>query len=149
MAKVEFAQWSRKVKYLNMRLELMEYLYRLSSHAYQQQVWIDKHYPPGITQDIFDYAVNFLLDDTRLADQPESCVGVFIYKDELQPLTSVTKRISDLLSKYGTSLSDEEYINKPEWQGMLDAAKSAYTLVVENNKKYQLDIQIKEYYEES
>ncbi len=137
------------MKYMWMRLQLTNTLYDLSNKTYQINAWVKQDFPEGVEYDCFDEPVHFLFDDSGLGSEPEKSIGQVIYADELDNIKAVTSSIDSILKKYGTFLSDEEYINKPEWQGVLDAAKSAYTLVVENNQKHQLDIQVEEYYKES
>ncbi len=57
------------------RDQLFSALNALADTTYQQQVWVQKHYPPGIQCDDFDRVVHVLFDDTLLADAPEKTIG--------------------------------------------------------------------------
>jgi hypothetical protein len=118
------------------REELIYYLTALSDPVYQRQAWVNHEFPTGVVYDCFDYAVHFLFDDTALADAPEKTIG-WILEDEqeMQAVSKVIHAIDEVLNKLGTELTDEQYINSPEWQQVIEAAKSALPIL----KKTQPD----------
>lgn len=106
-----------------MRAELIDTMQVLSNREYQIEAWVHQRFPPGIQEDNLDYAVHFLFDDTPLARSPESCIGVYV-KDarEAELIFAVTQAMANILSKYGTSLSDRQYIDTPEWNEVVKGA---------------------------
>lgn len=114
------------IKYPKLRAELLGYLQALSDVDYQKNCWIDRQCPSGIKHDELDYAVHFLFDDTPLAKNPESSIGVILVDiTEVNLIKDVTKSIENVFNIYGNGLSDEEYINKPEWACVLRSASVA------------------------
>ncbi len=115
------------MKYPEMRRELINYLLGLSDPDYQKNCWIDGICPAGVEHDEFDYAVHFLFDDTDLCSDAKSFIGVFL-KDEKEAnlIQKLCEHIEVIFDKYGTELSDEEYINCLEWGFVVTAAKEAY-----------------------
>lgn len=105
------------------REELLHYLHALADPDYQQQVWLDKKFPDGIIYDSFDYAVNFLFDDTRLADAPELTLGEILENsEEIEAVRKVIAAIDVLLNTAGGNLTFAEYRQYPEWQDVITAA---------------------------
>src|SRR5690606_17006667 len=112
--------------YPNMRQELLEYLDGLADRDYQQKVWVRGEPYPGVEHDELDYALHFLFDDTDLASTPEKSIGVFLFNDdEARAVHSVAEALDALLTQYGVNLSDAEYLAKPEWTQVVDAARLA------------------------
>jgi len=115
------------MQYPNMREELIEYLSGLSDREYQMNCWVNQKCPEGIEKDTFDLAVHFLFDDTELAKSPEETIGIFLKdKEEAQSIKSLCDEIDRIFEKYSTELTDKEYIDCPEWNNVLNLAKTAY-----------------------
>ena len=121
-----------QVTYPNMREELVEYLQRLADLGYQKRVWINGESVGTVKHDEFDYAVHFLFDDTALAKDVYSTIG-WILQDtsEAELIATLTSCIDRVLQKYGTELSDAQYIELPEWQSVVAAAKAALVSISE------------------
>jgi putative heme iron utilization protein len=115
------------------RETLLGALETLADRAYQQQVWIEKHYPPNVQYDDFDRVVHVLFDDTALADAPEKTIG-YILEDEteMHAVTVVIKLIDAMLKTHGTDLTDEQYLQTPEWAQVVAVAQTALSVL---NKK--------------
>lgn len=117
-----------KLKYSDMREELIQHLFALSDADYQYRVWIlgGTDEETSTTHDEFDYAVHFLYDDSLLASDPGATVG-WILRDETEvmKISKLVESIEVIFQKYGTSLSDAEYIKIPEWANVLATAKDA------------------------
>jgi hypothetical protein len=114
------------------REELIYYLTALADPVYQHRVWLKHEFPPGIVYDCFDYAVNFFFDDTALADAPQETIGwILENEEEMQAVSKVINAVDEVLNKLGTELTDEQYINSPEWQSVIESAKAAL-LVLKN-----------------
>ncbi|MGL5059378.1 MAG: SCO4402 family protein [Microcoleus sp.] len=114
------------VKYPKMREELLETLRSLADREYQDKVWLDGDYPPGIECDSFDEAVHFLYDDTVLSENPDGAIGVIIEDEkEARLMSAVCQAIDLVFEVLGTGVSDEEYIKSAEWTGVVEAALKA------------------------
>ena len=109
-----------------MRVDLMTFLESLSNYEYQMNCWVRGNCPIGV-EDSFDMSVHFFFDDTGLAQDASSLIGYLLYDEiEAELITNVCYAIDTLFNKYGTTLSDDEYINKPEWKEILNTAQIAY-----------------------
>lgn len=53
-------------------------------------------------------------------------------EDEMHAVTAVIRAIDHILKTYGTELTDEQYINAPEWTQVVSAAQTALAVL---NKK--------------
>lgn len=117
-----------KLKHPDMREELIQHLFALSDADYQYRVWVlgGADEKTGTIHDEFDYAVHFLYNDSLLASDPSSTVG-WILRDqaEVMKISMLVERIEVIFQKYGTKLSDAEYIELPEWAAVLATAKDA------------------------
>ncbi len=118
------------VKYPEMRKELVGHLQALSDPDYQRRVWVGKNKEGTIQHDEFDYAVHFLYDDTPLSDDPRSTIG-WILSTELEAdlIEKLVGAIESIFQKYGTGLTDEQYIGLAEWGGVVDAAREALVVI--------------------
>jgi hypothetical protein len=124
------------IKFVEMRNELIETLRALSDKKYQESAWVKGNFPEGIVEDNFDYAVNFLFDDSCLAENPEDLIGYcLVDKYEAQLIHAVTKSIDKLLSELGNDLSDLEYISSPLWEDVVRKAKQAYKVIKSNSSQ--------------
>ncbi|WP_460552642.1 SCO4402 family protein [Comamonas piscis] len=122
MAKMEFS----KIKYPNMRDELLHYLSNLSNITYQKNAWVEGEFPPGVEFDNLDSAIHFLFDDTSLGDDPSSMVGVILIDErEVKFIADLIEALNSVFEKYGLNLSDESYINLPEWKEVIKRAQEA------------------------
>lgn len=118
------------VKYPEMRTELIQHLQALSDVEYQQRVWVLGESDGATEHDEFDYAVHYIYDDTRLATDPASTIGTILRSDEeAGTVSKLVDAIDMIFQKYGTKLSDAEYIQLPEWDAVLKAAKEAASLI--------------------
>jgi len=113
-----------------MRAELLAYLQGLSDPDYQRRVWVGGEMSNGVQHDEFDYAVHFLYDDTKLADDPQSMIG-WILRDaeEAEAIALLIGLIEDVFEKHGVELSDAQYISLPEWNSIVGAAKTAHEML--------------------
>lgn len=115
-----------EVKYHEMRKELEEHLRALADPAYQRRVWVDGQTDGAVQHDEFDYAVHFLYDDTQLASDAHSTVGWILKSaSEAECIAALVKSIDVVFERYGTKLSDAEYIELPEWRSVVLAAEAA------------------------
>ncbi len=117
-----------------MRETLIHYLNKLSDLELQRTAWA-KDPGAGVPRhDNLDFPLIFLYEDTDLATNSENWIGVILKNEsEMRAVDEVIAAIDAFFEKYNTDMADEEYIKKPEWQGVVDAAKSAYELIRERN----------------
>ncbi|MFJ2456801.1 hypothetical protein ACIOWK_34805 [Pseudomonas protegens] len=113
------------LKYPTMREELISYLQGLSSLDYQYSAWVSRT-NPDIGYDEFNYTVNFLYDDTDLATDARSWVGIVLRGEcEVKAISDVVKSIDRVFDKYGACLTDAECLTKPEWVDVIESSKRA------------------------
>ncbi len=113
------------VKSIDMRAELIQHLKALADLEYQRRVWLMQASPTP-QHDEFDYAVHFLYDDTRLAVDARSTIGWILRSEtEAEAISKVVASLEAIFQKYGTELSDEDYIHLPEWASVLETAAAA------------------------
>ncbi|ROP60166.1 hypothetical protein EDF81_3003 [Enterobacter sp. BIGb0383] len=113
-----------------MRGELIEYLHALSDREYQYQSWVRGNRPGG-GYDELDYAIHFLYDDTDLAKAPNLMIGwILTGENEANAIASLIRALDTVFDKYGTGLSDEEYLDKNEWGSVLTMAKDAERILL-------------------
>ncbi|BAQ73830.1 uncharacterized protein POS17_2136 [Pseudomonas sp. Os17] len=114
-----------KIEYPAMREELISYLEGLSSVDYQYNAWVSRA-NPDIGYDEFNYAVHFLYDDTDLANDPRSWIGIVLRgESEVAAISDVVNSIDRVFDKYGTCLTDAEYLTKLEWVDVVESSKRA------------------------
>lgn len=120
------------LRYPQMRLELIEYINALSDISYQNRVWVGGILEGPVVHDEFDYAIHFLYDDTSLASDPFSMIGEVLRNSmEAEKISTLIKAIDLVFDKYGTKLSDAEYLRKPEWEAVVLAAQDASNAFLE------------------
>lgn len=108
-----------------MREGLISYLEGLSNVDYQYRAWVSRA-NPDIGYDEFNYTVHFLYDDTDLATDARSWVGIVLRGEcEVMAISDVVKSIDRVFDKYGTCLTDAEYLTKPEWVDVVESSKRA------------------------
>ncbi|PIT09874.1 hypothetical protein BGI30_06480 [Snodgrassella alvi] len=111
-----------------MRQELVSYLCALADKNYQYMSWVKNDRPNG-GHDELDYTIHFLYDDTDLAENPESMIGwILTSQEEAEMISNVIRALDTLFEIYGTELTDKEYLEKNEWNDVVDAAKKAKLL---------------------
>lgn len=108
-----------------MRDELISYMKSLSDKKHQEQCWVLKNCPKG-SNDELDYSIHFLFDDTALSERPQKLIGdILLNEHEAELVKAVCEHIDMILNKYGSELSDEEYISTQEWKNVLSSSKTA------------------------
>jgi hypothetical protein len=116
----------KEIRYPELRKELVEHLQALSDLGYQQRVWIGKGAEGSVQHDEFDYVVHFLYDDTQLAESPHATIGwILCDASEAELIAALVARIEAIFQKYGTDLTDAQYIRLPEWDAVVGAARIA------------------------
>ncbi len=119
-----------ELSFPSVRAELLSYLAGLSDADYQYRAWVE-HVLPDAGYDEFNYTVHFLYDDTGLAENPCAWIGLVLKNnDEASVVEDVVRAIDVLFEKYGVELSDKEYLEKKEWQVVMDTAKAALKVLL-------------------
>ena len=119
-----------ELKYPQMRGELIDYLHGLADRRYQYLAWVEDKRPNG-GHDELDYAIHFLYDDTNLASDPNSLIGWILRgDDEAHAIRALIEAIDHLFERCGTSLTDKEYLEKDEWDAVVQAATIAEQLLL-------------------
>jgi len=114
-----------------MRMQLIVCIKGLSDKNYQYNEWV-LHKGESCEYDDFDITVHFLYDDTDVAENADEYIGlIFINKEEADSVKNVVDKIDIIFDKYGLELSDKEYIEKPEWNDVIEAAKKARSILGE------------------
>lgn len=126
MEKLELSE----LKFPSMREELISYLSRLSDLDYQYQAWVERS-SPGLDYDELNYTIHFLYDDTGLAENASDWIGL-VLRDEIEArsVENVVSALDLVFDKYGTELSDKEYLEKKEWLWVVNASKDALSILL-------------------
>ena len=122
MEKLELSE----LKFPSMREELIAYLSGLSDLEYQYQAWVERS-SPGLDYDELNYTIHFLYDDTGLAENASNWL-----RDEIEArsVENVVSALDLVFDKYGTELSDKEYLEKKEWLWVVNASKDALSILL-------------------
>lgn len=126
MEKLELSE----LKFPSMREELISYLSGLSDLEYQYQAWVERS-SPGLDYDELNYTIHFLYDDTGLAENASDWIGL-VLRDEIEArsVENVVSALDVVFDKYGTELSDKEYLEKKEWLWVVNASKDALSILL-------------------
>ncbi|TKK33436.1 hypothetical protein PspCFBP13528_06940 [Pseudomonas sp. CFBP13528] len=126
MEKLELSE----LKFPSMREELISYLSGLSDLDYQYQAWVERS-SPSLDYDEFNYTVHFLYDDTSLAENASDWIGLVLRDEkEARSIENVVSALNVIFDKYGTELSDREYLEKNEWLWVVNASKDALSMLL-------------------
>ncbi len=119
-----------ELEFPSMRNELIDYLRGLSDRNHQHRVWVDEPHHENIDHENLDYAIHFLYDDTELAENPHETIG-FILRDakEAELVKSLVASLDRIFSKYGLDLDDSDYIKLPEWDDVIECAKTTLQVI--------------------
>ncbi|MCH7393755.1 hypothetical protein MMP66_05595 [Acinetobacter dispersus] len=114
------------LKHPERRENLIVFLTDLAAYPYRTLIQNDNAI---LNLDLNDI-IHFLFDDTELAYNTHSEIGWFLKSvEEAEAIHELANIINILLNKYGTYLLDTEYIEKPEWQDVVAAAKNALNII--------------------
>lgn len=111
------------LKYPEMRLDLVAYTGSLRDRDHQRKVWV--LHQSGGRQDSFMDVVHFFFDDTKLAEEPATCVGVFLRdQPEADAVDAVVGALDEVLDQVGPGKADADYLAAPGWDRVVTAATS-------------------------
>ncbi|WP_370949661.1 hypothetical protein AB5J62_19435 [Amycolatopsis sp. cg5] len=113
------------VTYPAMRANIVEALRAMADPEHQNRVWLREEYARDGSYDDFTLHINSF-DDLQMRDFPERTVGdILRNKEELQAIRAVNDALATLFDRLGYQLSDEEYVNSPEWPQVVKTASAA------------------------
>ncbi len=109
-----------KIEFPEKRRCLIDYIKGLSDYMYQKDYWGKSHPDNPNFYDDFSQAIHFLYDDSDIAEDPDSWIGlVLLSQDESNLVKQLNESLENLFDKYGVNLSDKEFMDKPEWRKRL------------------------------
>ncbi|MBB5157350.1 SCO4402 family protein [Saccharopolyspora phatthalungensis] len=120
------------VRYPSMRAEIVLAVKALSDPDYQQRVWIRRQYPHENFYDDFTQNAHILFDDTCVLPDPETGVGDVLYPDEVGVLRALGEVLDPLINELG-NVSDERYLQHPQWAEVLRRSERAYRVLSQND----------------
>ena len=114
------------VRYPEMRAQIVESIQALADRSYQKRVWVDRIYPhPGFYDDL-THNVNVLYDDTEVASDPYSQVGVTLEsQEEAAAIEAIANAFNPILDSVDPKAVDAEILAMPEWDNVVRAARNA------------------------
>ena len=125
---------SDEVELPYMRRELVISLKALSDLEYQHAIWVRKEFPTETFYDDLEQTLDIIYLDTDLNENPYGYINDILKNEaEAHAVEKLVSKLTVIAKKYGRGLSNLEYIEKPEWQDVLAAAKEAYELVREQS----------------
>ena len=117
------------LQYPEMRRDLAAYTDSLRDDEYQRRVWLRREMGPQ--QDSFGDVVHFFYDDTKLADDPEACVGVFLHDGaEADAVKNLTCAIDAVFDEVGADADDDAYLRAREWPQVVQMAHQLANVLV-------------------
>lgn len=116
------------LRYPEMRANLRAFTESLADEAYQDRTWIERR--PSAAYDTFTDVVHFFYDDTKLADDPDQCVGWFLRSTgEAGAVRALTSALDALFDELGTEQPDEAYLRAPGWPRVVRQARELAALL--------------------
>ncbi|MGW4214791.1 SCO4402 family protein [Lentzea sp. NPDC004789] len=124
MGKVEKLGYAMiEVRYPNLRNEVLEAVRALSDFEYQQRVWVRRDVLSG-NYDEFTHRVRILYDDTQVLEAPQAAIGdVLASEEEACAMQELVDVLNSIFDRFGTELSDDKYLELPEWGTVVAAAR--------------------------
>ncbi len=124
------------LKFPELRERLLENLRSLADAKDQRQVSLiqenvnhlkipseieEKHCNFNVHFIYFEFAFDFVYDDTSLVENPKGAIGLFLKNErEAQAIEAVLHAIERVFQATGIGVADQEYINSPEWTNVLE-----------------------------
>ncbi len=111
-----------KLKYPEIRNNLKEYTRDLANVDIGE-LWGGGEQGGNSSENI-EYILHFFFDDTSFADDPSGYVGLaLVDEDEARAVKQLVVSLNTLFDRYGTDLTDMEYVGKPEWDNVTMRAR--------------------------
>ncbi|WP_224986193.1 SCO4402 family protein [Delftia acidovorans] len=71
-----------RLKYPEMRMELLGYLRKLKDLKYQMKAWVNQDFPAAVQYDHLDLAILFIFDDTDLGSDVRMAIGEILLDEQ-------------------------------------------------------------------
>ena len=105
-----------RLKYPEMRMELLGYLRKLKDLKYQMKAWVNHDFPADVQYDHLDLAIHFIFDDTDLGSDARMAIGeILLDEQEAALMGQLVDAINAVFEAYGTDMPDGFYIQVAEW----------------------------------
>lgn len=83
----------------------------------------------------FEFAFDFVYDDTSLVENPKGAIGLFLKNErEAQAIEAVLHAIEQVFQATGIGVTDQEYINSPEWTNVLETVSHALQTINDDHE---------------
>ncbi|MBP2471967.1 hypothetical protein JOF53_000839 [Crossiella equi] len=117
------------VTYPDMRLNVVHAVAALADAERQRRVWADGVLPEDEHFGDLTFQIN-MLDDVWIRDAPADCLGDLLRDlDEVAAMQALADALDDVFDRYGYHLSDEHYLNLPEWPHVVASAGAALAVL--------------------
>ena len=123
-----------KVKFANMRYNLIGQLKKLADFEMQKREWCKPKFNPNATHTFSDnmsFVSEFILDDGDL-DRKEAATAKIGYwfknKEEALVAHKVAKALDNALEELGYKQPNEVYVSSPLWHKVVEEAKASYEI---------------------
>lgn len=124
-----------RIRYPEMRNEVVLAVKALSDPDYQQRVWVRKEFPHENFYDDFSQKVHILFDDLTVMPEPHTAVGDVLYGNEVEPMQALSDVLDPLIDQLG-DVSDADYLAHPRWAEVVRLASSAYRVLRANDEQH-------------
>ncbi len=122
------------VKFPGMRYELIKSIEDLSDFEMQKEKWVDPTHPCRFSAKM-RYPAEMILDECCFHEPNiafESVGWKLVNEQEAQKVETVAKALHKVTHTVGYDQPDSAYINSPLWQEVVQAAKEAYEVLMED-----------------
>jgi hypothetical protein len=127
---VDVACAMSEVKFPDMRSDIIAAVRALADSEYQNRVWIERRYPHEGYFDDFTNNVHILYDDTKVLENPEGSVGLFLRsQEEAVALVDLANAMNAMFLALGTDRSDIEYMESTLWDNVVKSAIAALKVI--------------------
>jgi hypothetical protein len=120
------------LRYPDLRDEVIAHVSHLADPEYQDRVWVRREYP---TPDYYDdFSQTFeALEDLGALEDPDRAVGSYLRTTaEAGALAELGECFRRLFDRYGTDISDAEYLRTAEWSEVVRLAGIVRELLVQS-----------------
>ena len=105
-----------RLKYPEMRMELLGYLRKLKDLKYQMKAWVNQDFPADVQYDHLDLAIHFIFDDTDLGSDARMAIGeILLDEQEASLMGQLVDAINAVFEAYGTDMPESFYMQVGEW----------------------------------
>jgi hypothetical protein len=108
----------------------------------EQKKWIDPNYKHAFWDSLCYYVFDYLFDGPpHLFDEADKAVGISLYNQE--EANTISEYLEFYYDAFEADMPDDYYINHPKWPEITEGARKIITMMEANNKKYDLDQDLK------